>query len=286
MSGLCDLHTHSIFSDGLDSPTKIVLKAKELGLKAVALTDHNIISGLEEFQKASIDNGVEGILGVEFSANYYSTEVHILALFIKEKYFNDINSILSQFDKLKDESNALLIDNLSKIGFKLDYQEIKKSSLSGKVNRMQIAKAMLNKNYVKSTDEAFNDYLKKKRGLYIEPKRIDAFELISFIKSIGAISILAHPFINLTLDEIIDFIKKGKDVGLNGIETEHSTYTNEQIEIAKSFANTFGLIKSGGSDYHGANKKDVLLGVGKGNLKIPYEYVEIMKRQLNIQKVI
>ena len=284
MSGLCDLHTHSIFSDGLDSPTKIVLKAKELGLKAVALTDHNIISGLEEFQKASIDNGVEGILGVEFSANYYSTEVHILALFIKEKYFNDINSILSQFDKLKDESNALLIDNLSKIGFKLDYQEIKKSSLSGKVNRMQIAKAMLNKNYVKSTDEAFNDYLKKKRGLYIEPKRIDAFELISFIKSIGAISILAHPFINLTLDEIIDFIKKGKDVGLNGIETEHSTYTNEQIEIAKSFANTFGLIKSGGSDYHGANKKDVLLGVGKGNLKIPYEYVEIMKRQLNIQK--
>ena len=125
---ICDLHTHSIFSDGADTPTELINKAIESGLKAVALTDHNTIAGLLEFTSAGKEKGLETINGVEFSTNYKGKEVHVVSLFIKEKYFSELTSILAKHDEYKEISNIRLVEGLNKLGYAVDYEKIKKEA--------------------------------------------------------------------------------------------------------------------------------------------------------------
>lgn len=131
----CDLHTHSTFSDGTFSPTEIVLKAKEIGLDAVALCDHNTVAGLDEFVSAGKKYGVITVAGIEFSTEYNSKQLHIVGLFIKKENYSDITEIMAESQKLKEESNKLLVKNLAKDGYILDYDEIKNSTVDGFVNR-------------------------------------------------------------------------------------------------------------------------------------------------------
>ena len=116
----CDLHTHSTFSDGTFSPTEIVLKAKEIGLDAVALCDHNTVAGLDEFVSAGKKYGVTTVSGIEFSTEYNSKQLHIVGLFIKKENYSDITEIMAESQKLKEESNKLLVKNLAKDGYILD----------------------------------------------------------------------------------------------------------------------------------------------------------------------
>ena len=146
----CDLHTHSTFSDGTFSPTEIVLKAKEIGLDAVALCDHNTVAGLNEFVSAGKKYGVTTVAGIEFSTEYNSKQLHIVGLFIKKENYSDITEIMAESQKLKEESNKLLVKNLAKDGYILDYDEIKNSTVDGFVNRAKIAAALMQKGYVSS----------------------------------------------------------------------------------------------------------------------------------------
>ena len=131
----CDLHTHSTFSDGTFSPTEIVLKAKEIGLDAVALCDHNTVAGLDEFVSAGKKYGVTTVAGIEFSTEYNSKQLHIVGLFIKKENYSDITEIMAESQKLKEKSNKLLVKNLARDGYILDYDEIKSSTVDGFVNR-------------------------------------------------------------------------------------------------------------------------------------------------------
>lgn len=276
----CDLHVHSVYSDGTFTPTKIVKKAKEVGLKAVALTDHNTASGLKEFKKAGKELGVETICGLEFSADYVDREVHIVALFVKEEYHDKIEEFLDTLTKRKIESNLKLVAGLKSIGMEIDFDTLVKNAPSGKINRANIGAELVRLNYVKSVKEAFDTVLSKSFGLYVEPKRPTAEETIKFINSIGAVSILAHPLLNFDFSEIKNALLVMKEAGLKGVETNYSTYTNEERDFITSLANKLNLLKSGGSDFHGENKPDILLGKGKGNLKVPYEFLEEIKKNI------
>ena len=128
----CDLHTHSTFSDGTFSPTEIVLKAKKTGLDAVALCDHNTVAGLDEFVSAGKKYDVTTVAGIEFSTEYNSKQLHIVGLFIKKENYSDITKIMAESQKLKEESNKLLVKNLAKDGYILDYDEIKNSTVDGR----------------------------------------------------------------------------------------------------------------------------------------------------------
>ena len=279
----CDLHTHSIFSDGTCTPEELVDNAIKAGLSAVALTDHNTVDGLPDFVSAASEKNITCVAGAEFSADYNGKELHILGLFIPPEHFDKVSDLMLIGNIRKEESNLALIESLNQAGYNLNYEAIKSSTPNGKINRAHIAAAMLEKGYINSVTEAFDTVLSPVVGYYKVPERITAQEIIKFIDSIGAVSVLAHPFFVsrgkelLNENELVDFITSIQ--GLDGMECYYSTYDEAATEKAVKIADRFGLIKSGGSDFHGSLKPDIQLGIGKGNLKIPHKcYLELKER--------
>lgn len=279
MSKLCDLHTHSNYSDGSCTPAQLVAEAERAGLAAIALTDHNTVLGLPDFLAAGQGSSVETIAGIEFSTDYGDGEVHIVGLFIRPAYYEQISEITRQMDQRKEQSNLDLIEGLSQRGYVLDYEAIKKKTPTGQVNRALIAREMKELGYIKEISDAFDTLLKEEHGLYHPPARIDALELIAYLRSIGAVPVLAHGFLNLKTEESLRaFLGKAAKAGLVAMETLYPKFTVEQTRMAKALAEEFGLLQSGGSDYHGENKPDIRLGTGRGELAVPYSFLEELKK--------
>ena len=279
MKQYCDLHTHSVFSDGTLTPTQLVEQAEALGLGAIALTDHNTVLGLPEFLAAVEGKNVEVVPGVEFSVDYGEQELHILALFIGQEHYAAAMEIADEMQENKRKSNIALVEALSKAGYAISYEKIKASMPAGEPNRALIAKELTAMGYTASNQEAFQRLLSPKHGYYVPPKRIDAFQLISFIRSIGALAVWAHPFLHLKQEaQIRKFLPLAIKAGLRGMETRYPLYTPEQTLLAESLAKEFGLLQSGGSDFHGENKPDIQLGKGKGSLAVPLSFYEQLKQ--------
>lgn len=276
---LCDLHCHSVFSDGTCTPQEILELADQKGLSAVALTDHNTVAGLQPFLEASLNYRTEAISGIEISSDYDGKELHILALFIEPRYFERFKEFLSVVVERKEISNISLAEKLNAAGYKVNYEEIK-SQTAGKVNRVHFAKALVESGYVNSVKEAMDGILSVGAGFYVPPERHSAYEVIKFIKSLNCAAVLAHPLLNLNESELEIFLGKAKDCGLDAIETEYSTYDSAEHETAERLAKKFGLKKSGGSDFHGANKPNIMPGEGTGNLKVPYDFALSLKQGL------
>ena len=277
MKPLCDLHTHSVFSDGTDTPAEIIRSALDLELHAVALCDHNTVDGLPDFLSAANGEPIEAIAGAEFSVDYQGTELHLLGLFIPEAAFSPISQQMQEANRRKEESNLALVDRLNKAGYHLDYPAMKARSPKGQINRAHIAKELTAMGYTPSITHAFDTLLSKTGGFYTEPQRITVFEMLHFLRDLGAMTVLAHPFLNLTEAALLEFLTEAKRQGLQGMECIYSQYDQGQTERSHQIAASFGLLPSGGSDYHGANKPDIRLGFGKGDLRVPYDYAEKLK---------
>lgn len=274
MKDFCDLHTHSLFSDGTCTPAQLIQLAEEAGLGAVALCDHNTVAGLPEFLEAAKESMVEVVPGIEFSTEYEGKELHILGLFIRPEHYDAVNELLEEALELKEQSNRDLIQRLKEAGVHLDYDRIK-TEVGGTVNRAVIAAQMVREGYCESVKEAFGKWLSPEKGFFVPPKRPDAYEVIRFVKSIGAVSVLAHPFLNLKEEELRRFLTKAE--GLDGMEVYYPLFDAAQTALAAQIAAEFGLIKSGGSDFHGENKPDIRIGVGRGDLRVPMKCLEEMK---------
>lgn len=276
MEKLCDLHTHSTYSDGTLTPAQLISLAREKKLSAITLSDHNTVAGLPLFLEAAEGSGVEAVPGIEFSTEYEGTELHILGLFIKPCHYEKINALLRQFLERKETSNRQLVQRLQAAGMDLDYEEIRNQA-AGSVNRARIAAKMVEKGYCQSIKQAFSDWLSPKKGYYIPPLRPDAYETIRFIKSLGAVAVLAHPFLSLKEAQLRAFLPEAVAAGLDGMEVYYAAYDKETTALAKQIAAEYGLLESGGSDFHGQNKPDIDLGSGKGDLLIPVELLEKLK---------
>ena len=268
----CDLHTHSTYSDGTFSPSQIVAEGLRKKLRAVALTDHNTVAGLPEFLKAAEGTGLKGIPGVEISTGYQNQEVHIVGLFLRQESYEELESFLSVINQRKEKSNRELVAALREAGYALNCEEIRERH-QGNVNRAVIDAELIEKGYLTDRKEAFRGILSAKNGLYRPPERIPAFEAIRFLSSIHAVPVLAHPYLSLTEEELRTFLPEAKSSGLAAMETHYSTFTPQMTEAAQSLASEFGLLESGGSDFHGGNKPDIQLGSGKGDLAVPYPLV-------------
>lgn len=270
---ICDLHTHSNFSDGTFTPAQIVAEGLRKKTRAVALTDHNTLAGLPEFLEAAQGTALEAIPGVEISTGYLGKEVHIVGLFLQEQKYGEVEDFLAVINRRKEESNRALVAALNGAGYDIHYQEIRERH-QGSVNRAVIAAELLKKGYIREIQEAFQGVLSAKNGLYIPPKRICAYNAIRFLRSIHAVPVLAHPLISLTEEELKNFLPEAKAQGLAAMETRYATYTPEMSNAACFLAQEFGLLESGGSDFHGANKPDIQLGSGAGNLLVPCAFLE------------
>lgn len=271
MSSFCDLHTHSVYSDGTFTPARTVALAKKLGL-TVALTDHNTAAGLPEFMAEAQKQGVTAVPGVELSTFFEGHELHLLGLFIPSDKFSEVDALVEKFHRLKDQSNRDLIKNLCGAGYVIDYEAIKSSLPGGNVNRAHVASAMVKKGYIESVDAAFSDILRAGNGFYTPPERLKLTDAVPFLLSIGAIPILAHPLNDLSEKELRALLPSLISVGLLGMETVHSSYVGEDFAIAARIAEEFGLLQSGGSDFHGANQPGIELGNGKGNMSVPIDF--------------
>ena len=277
MAALCDLHTHSYYSDGSFSPSQLLEKACETGISAVALTDHNCVSGLPEFMEAAEAFPVEAVPGVEFSTEYRGVELHILALFVAPEYYPDIKVRLEDFRIRKERSNLELVDRLIAAGIPLDYDTLSRMGKDSYINRAHIAQELTRLGYTASVQEAFKTYLRPGGGFYTPPVRPDAYETIRFIKSIGAVAVLAHPFLNLEEEQLRQFLPEAVSCGLDAMEVLYPKYTPETTALAGKIAEEYGILPSGGSDFHGAAKPDIQLGFGRGELRVPMSVLADLK---------
>ena len=277
MKQLCDLHTHSAFSDGSYTPAEIIDEAIRIGLSAVALCDHNTVDGLPDFLAAAKGKSLEAIPGAEFSVDYNGKELHLLALYIPENEFDKVTKLMEVSIEAKRRSNIDLIAALNKAGYDIDFETIAKSTPNGKFNRAHVADELTKKGYTKSIKEAFKTILRPEHGYFKKPEKFPAFEIIDFIKEIHAVPVLAHPFLNLSYAELENFLPLAKERGLVGMECFYSTYDEKTTKDSIDLADRFGLKYSGGSDFHGDKKPDIQLGIGRGNLEIPYELAAKLK---------
>ena len=277
MERYCDLHTHSVFSDGTYTPRQLLEEAEQKNLSAIALTDHNTVSGLPEFLSIAEEKKVEAIPGVEFSTDYNGNEMHILALYLKTEYFGQVTAMMEDYNHRKDLSNADLVSKLNHAGYRIDYNKIKASTPLGHVNRALIAAELMNMGYVDSVQNAFKQLLSPKCGYYVPPRQYTPQEMLGFIRDLGAVSVLAHPYLSLKADAVYPFLQDMEPYGLMGMEVFYSTYDEATTAAAVAMADEFHLAYSGGSDFHGENKPDISLGEGRGGLRVPAAWAEKLK---------
>ncbi len=273
----CDLHSHSCFSDGTFTPEQLVKQAKKQGIGALALTDHNTAGGLKEFMEAGRQNDVITVPGCEFTTEHKGKEVHVVGLFFKEAYWPEIEDFLELGHIAKRNSNIQMIENLRSRGYDISFEECAALTENRDFNRAHVARILVEKGYVQSIKDAFEGLLKEGNGIYVKAKRITSIAAIRFIKVFGAAAVVAHPLLNQTYSELREFLPEAKEAGLDAIETRYTEYDEEMRSTAKDLADRFGLKESGGSDFHGENKPGILLGTGRGDLFVPYEFYEQMR---------
>lgn len=276
----CDLHCHSNFSDGSSTPEEIIELACKMNLKAVALTDHNSVNGLKRFFKAG-EGRIEICGGCEFTTEVDGQELHLLGLFLRPENMSDLESLLNEQLNRKDLSNQITINNLSKAGYPVSYEEFTSLYGKGVLNRVHIARYLMKKGIITSVEEGFDSLLSEKMGYYQESKKLDFYEIISLIKKACGISIWAHPLLHVDRNTCEEIISKAKKCGLDGVEVYYSTYSDDDTNYMRELSRKYSLCESGGSDFHGENKPTIKLGMGYGNLKIPYVCFEKMKKIAN-----
>lgn len=277
MEQYCDLHTHSIFSDGTYTPEQLLEEAQQRNLSAIALTDHNTVAGLPDFLSAANGKTVEAVPGVEFTTDYNGTELHILALYLKTEYFGQVMDLMEDYNYRKDLSNADLVSKLNRAGYQIDYEKIKASTPLGQVNRALIAAELLKFGYVDSVQDAFQRLLRPKCGYYVPPRQYTPREILGFIQDLGAVSVWAHPYLSLKEDAVRPVLQEMVPQGLMGMEVYYSTYDKATTAAALAMADAFHLAYSGGSDFHGTNKPDISLGEGRGALRVPACFADQLK---------
>ncbi|MDQ2086662.1 PHP domain-containing protein [Herbivorax sp. ANBcel31] len=278
MDKLIDLHTHSVVSDGTMTPSELVRHGKEVGLSAMALTDHDTIDGIEEALREAEKVEIEVVAGVEISVEFnHLSEMHLLGYFFKGSH-NNLKPLLEKLKVSREERNPKMVKKLNQLGFDISLDEVKMEAKGKVVARPHIASVLLKKGYIKSIKEAFDKYISTGRPAYVKKERLLPKEAIKEIARCGGIPILAHPiYLNLKLDKLDELLYELKKFGLKGIEAYYPDNTQYDTENFLKLAVKHNLIPTGGSDFHGDFKPDIKLGTGKGNLNVPFESLERIK---------
>ncbi len=282
---MIDLHMHSSASDGSDTPSELAEKCSRAGLKAAALSDHDTVSGVPEFLEAAKKYAFEAIPGVEISTRLYDKELHMIGLFI-DPTSGELEKALSKLRNGRLERNHLIIQKLRFAGYNIAEEDVFKAAKGESVGRPHIAQILVAKGYFKSVQDVFCTCLKKGAKFYVPRYYLNPSESIRVIHESGGIAIWAHPLHGARGERayLRKFIRKLQPCGLDGMETYYSSFTGEQQRLALSQAAEFGLLCSGGSDYHGKNRPGTELGTGGGNLHVPYALVEKMHHFMRLRK--
>ena len=266
-----DLHLHSYASDGTDAPATVVEKAAALGLSAIALTDHDTLSGIPEAAEAASRLPIELIPGVELSVNHNGVKIHMLAYFIEPEP-GPLQDRLEALRDGRDIRNPKIVERLNELGYPITMDAVLEQTRGDAVGRPHIADALVAAGLVRDRKEAFTELLADGRPAYVERDRLTAVDAIRLTTASGGVTSIAHPYsTGLDAADLRALVTELRDEGLTGVEayySEHSVFTRVQLA---EMAAELGLVATGGSDYHGAGKPHLSIGTGTGDLVVPDE---------------
>ena len=273
---MIDLHSHSTFSDGSLTPEQLVREAERARLSALALTDHDSISGLERFMAACSKSIVRGVPGVEISVdcNPSDATMHILGYFI-DPANAQLNEHINRLRDGRQHRNEEILKRLNTMGLMLNMNEISAFAGENNVGRLHFAQALMARGYVRNTHEAFDKYLARGKSGYANRLRFKPIGGVEMIRQAGGIAVLAHPFtLNLGKQALADCVGKLAQAGLQGIEIYYPQHSPKMVRQYLDLAKQFHLIATGGTDFHGTPMPDIKLGRGFGALNVPNAVLE------------
>ncbi|MCR5575468.1 MAG: PHP domain-containing protein [Oscillospiraceae bacterium] len=273
-----DLHVHTTASDGTAHPEEVVRLAKECGLRAIAITDHDTISGYAGAFSAGEDLGVEVVPGIEVSTKY-GVSVHVLGY-----YLENLVPLLEDVVYDRDRRNAKVAALMAADGLPVSYKKMKER-FGAVIGRPHFGELLIEFGLAKDMNDAFERFVGKGKKYYVPRTTISIEDSVDAIVASGGVPVLAHPFqYNKSDTELRELIELCMDHGLRGIECRYSGYGPEQVAYLEKLAEEYRLVKTGGSDYHGSHKAHIALGSGiDGNLEVPYEWLERLKAEAKPQ---
>jgi len=245
-SGFVDLHVHSTASDGSRPPADVVAAAKRAGLSAIALTDHDTVAGIDDATSAGVALGVRVVPGVELSAVEGDVETHILGLHLSDT--RELEAALRGLRDMRRNRAERIVQRLNELGVRIELTAVLEQAAGGAIGRPHVARAMIAEGWAIDFRDAFDRYLGNGRPAYVGKERLAVVDAIALIHRAGGLAVLAHPAQGGTRERIEQFVA----AGIDGVEVRHPSHSGEDIARLSALVDHFGLVPSGGSDWHGA----------------------------------
>jgi len=273
MTNYIDLHTHSTASDGIYSPTELLQRAKDNGLRVLALTDHDSTGGLDEAAQAARKLDIDFIPGIEINTDVSGGEVHVLGYF-PEYQRAPFQAVLQVLRDARERRGQRMVELLNEHGINIAWERVRQIA-QGAVGRPHVARALLEAGYVQTIGEAFDKYIGKGCYAYVPRYKLTPEDAVGLITSANGLPVIAHPADLPGIDELRNWLPGLCEAGMVGLETYYGPYTPEQEQTLRALADEYGLIPTGGSDFHGPGIHPTPLG----GRPVPYEAVERLKAE-------
>ena len=268
-----DLHSHSTASDGAFAPAVVVQEAHKAGLAAIALTDHDTTAGLSEAQAESERLGIRLVPGIELSAVENDHETHILGLHLGSTA--PIDARLAALREMRRARASRIVDLLNANGVRITFESVLQQAGSAAIGRPHVARALIAEGWAVDSRDAFDRYLASGRPGFVPKEQLTVRDAIALIHAAGGIAIVAHPGQHGTRERI----ELLKDDGLDGVEVRHPGHSNEDITRLMALVEHFGLVPSGGSDWHGVPGPRTL-----GVMRVPMEWLHWQDERAKARK--
>ena len=266
---VADLHSHSLCSDGSDTPAALVRLARGAGLNALALTDHDTVAGLAEARAEAAACGLELIPGIELSCTDGTHDIHLLAYWVDTGNAELLAALRHRQAQRLQRLDAV-IARLGERGITITREMVLQIAGGASVGRPHIARALIQQGAVATVDEAFKRFLGDDAPCYVQNNELSSAEAIGLIRRSGGVPVVAHP-VYLRDDTVIERLCAE---GLAGVEAFHGSHAPSVAQRYVALAGRLGLLVAGGSDYHGAHKPE---GAPLGGVRLPYEHVEALR---------
>ncbi len=263
-----DLHVHTTASDGQRTPEQVVEMARTLGLRAIAITDHETTLGAWPAQRAAEGTELTVVPGVEISVESPQGEIHILGYFLQPEG-NGLEAKLRELREGRLERAQKMVRKLAALGMPLDWERVRELAAGESVGRPHVARALVERGYVSSTDEAFSLYIGSGGPAYVARMRISPADTIAMIRQAGGVPVFAHPL------HVAGMVSELVKVGLQGMETYYPGYSEEETRYLAVMAQKYGLVRTGGSDFHGPD----VTGIELGAATAPFAAVQELLRR-------
>ena len=280
---LIDLHIHSNASDGSLTPSEVADEAIRMGLKAIALTDHDTVDGVPEILEYTKDKELEVIPGIELSCYYNNREVHILGYYMD--YTNPgLQDELAYLKEQREGRNLKMVEMMQRDGLNVTMEKLLHGNPDSVITRAHFARVLVEEGICKDKEQAFRKYIGVGCKYYLPKPQVPCEKAMDILGRYAKCSFLAHPLLDhfgyAQIEELLIYLKA---LGLNGVEAYHSSNNAYESDKLRSMANRLDLMVSGGSDFHGVVKPNIQMGRGRGGMRIPMRLLDNIRVYCNIE---